>query len=189
MLEFLPEVLLLGVLSTIPICLFMLEDKEPNWDGGEYAKQTDFWQEFKQYRQSKEYLELSRKNKENSLKAMNPHHFGSRGYASKMDEYKSELEMLEWLGIEAETANWEPRSIYFCMAMGVHHGPDGSFSSTNPTMSSLVQRIPEVNDEVRKGTRNTNRENDVLTQALGNKEHPGRTRGASLIPLKIAFEE
>ena len=56
-------------------------------------------------------------------------------------------------------------------------------------MSSLVQRISEINDEVRKGTHNTNRENDVLTQALGNKEHPSRTRGAGLVPWKIAFEE
>ena len=75
------------------------------------------------------------------------------------------------------------------MARGVHHDLDGSFSSTNPAMSSLIQRISEVNDEVRKGTRSTNRENDLLTQALGNKEHPGRTRGAGLVPWKIAFEE
>jgi hypothetical protein len=32
---------------------FILEGKEPNWDGGEYTKQKDFWQEFKQYRESK----------------------------------------------------------------------------------------------------------------------------------------
>jgi hypothetical protein len=63
-------------------------------------------------------LELSRKNKENSLKATNPHHLGSWGYASKMDEFESELEMLERLGVEPETANWEPKSIYFYMAMG-----------------------------------------------------------------------
>ena len=69
--------------------------------------------------------------------------------------------MVERLGIEPETANWEPRSIYFYMARGVHHGPDGSFSSTNLAMSSLVQRIYKVNDEVRKGTHSTNRENDV----------------------------
>ena len=31
----------------------------------------DFWQNFKEYRLSEEYLELSRKNKENSQKAMN----------------------------------------------------------------------------------------------------------------------
>ena len=56
-------------------------------------------------------------------------------------------------------------------------------------MSSLVQRISEVNDEVRKGTRSTNRENGVLTQALRNKEHLGHTRGVGLVPWKIAFEE
>ena len=49
--------------------------------------------------------------------------------------------------------------------------------------------ISKVNDEVRKGTCSTNRENDVLTQALRNKEHPNRTRGAGLVPWKIAFEE
>jgi hypothetical protein len=59
--------------------ILILKDKVPNWDGGEYTKQKDFWQEFKQYRKSKEYLELSWKNKENSLKAMNPHKLGSHG--------------------------------------------------------------------------------------------------------------
>ena len=49
--------------------------------------------------------------------------------------------------------------------------------------------ISKVNDEVRKGTCSTNRENDVLTQALENKEHPGRTRRAGLVPWKIAFKE
>jgi hypothetical protein len=49
-------------------------------------------------------LELSRKNK-NLLKVTNPHHLGSCGYASKMDEFESELEMLEWLGVKPETAN------------------------------------------------------------------------------------
>ena len=119
----------------------------------------------------------------------NPHKLGSRGYASKMDAFERELEEVECLGVVPETANWEPRSIYFCMARGVHHGPNGSFSSTNPAMSSLIQRISEVNDEVRKGTHSTNRENDVLTQALENKEHPGRTRRAGLVPWKIAFKE
>ena len=31
------------------------------------------------------------------------------------------------------------------------------------------------NEEVRQGTRTSNREKDVLTQALGTKEHPSRT--------------
>jgi hypothetical protein len=42
---------------------------------------------------------------------------------------------------------------------------------------------------VRQGTRTSDRENDVLSQALGNKEYLGRTRGAGLVPWKLAFEE
>jgi hypothetical protein len=57
-----------------------------------------------------------------------------------------------------------------------------AWSSTNPALSNLVQSIFEVNDEVRQGTHTSSRENDVLTQALGNKEHPGCTRGAGLVP-------
>ena len=83
-------------------------------------------------------MELSRKNKENSLKSTNPHKLGSHGYISKMDAFERDLEEVERIGIEPETTNWEPRSIYFCMARGVNHGPDRSFSSTNPAMSSLV---------------------------------------------------
>ena len=34
------------------------------------------------------------------------------------------------------------------------------------------------------------RENDILTQALGNKEHPGRTRGiGSKVPWKMGFPQ
>jgi hypothetical protein len=66
---------------------FVLQNKVPNLNGGEFSKQIDFWQDFKEYRLSEEYLELSRKNKENSQKATNPHHLGSRGYAKKMEEF------------------------------------------------------------------------------------------------------
>jgi hypothetical protein len=55
-------------------------------------------------------------------------------------------------------------------------------------MSNLVQRISEVTYEVRQGTRTTDRENDVLTQALINKEDPGHTRGAGPVPWKITFQ-
>jgi hypothetical protein len=133
-------------------------------------------------------LQLSRKNKENSQKAMNPHHLGSRGYAKKMPEFEAELHRMARLaeeGVQVETADWEPRSILYCMAREVRHAPDGSFSSQNPAMSDLVQRISEVTNEVRQGTRTSNREKDVLTQALENREHPGRTRGASVVPWRL----
>ena len=65
----------------------------------------------------------------------------------------------------------------------------GALAPQIQPLSSLVQRISEVNNEVRQGTHTSNRENDVLTQALEHKEHPGHTRGVSLVPWKIAFKE
>jgi hypothetical protein len=127
-------------------------------------------------------LAVSRKNKENSLKVTDPHRLGSRGYASKIDEFQAELDELEQRGVVPETAYWEPRSLSYVMARGTRHGPDGSFTYENPSTSSIVTRISKVNEEVMQGIRTSNRENDVLTQALGNKEHPGHTRGASIVP-------
>ena len=43
--------------------------------------------------------------------------------------------------------------------------------------------------EVRQGTRTSNREKDVLTQALRTKEHPDHTRGTDVVPWKLAFLE
>ena len=86
---------------------FVLQNKEPDFNGGLFSKQKDFGQDFKEYRLFKEYLELSRKNKENSQKVMNPHHLGSRGYAKKIPEFKAELEKMDRLaeeGVQVETA-------------------------------------------------------------------------------------
>ena len=73
------------------------------------------------------------------------------------------------------------------MGRNLRHAEDGSFSSTNPPMSELIQRISRVTEEVRQGTHVSNREKDVPTQALRTKEHPARTRGTGVVPWKLAF--
>lgn len=50
------------------------------------------------------------------------------------------------------------------------------------TMSTMTE-------EVRQGVRNSWREQDVITQALGNAEHPGRTRGHGVYHWKITFQD
>ena len=42
---------------------------------------------------------------------------------------------------------------------------------------------------MRQGTHTSNREKDVLTQALETKKHPGRTRGTGVVPWKLAFPQ
>ena len=123
---------------------------------------------------------------------MNPHHVGSRGYAKKMLEFEAELQKMDCLaeeGVQVVTVDWEPRSVLYCMGRNVRHAEDGSFSSSNQPMSELIQRISQVTEEVRQGTRTSNREKDVLTQALGTKEHPSRTRGTDFVPRKLAFPQ
>jgi hypothetical protein len=95
---------------------------------------------------------------------------------------------MEQHGVEPKTATWEPRLLSDAMARGARHGLDGSLTSEKPSTSSLITRISKINEEVMQGTLTSNRENDMLTQALGNKEHPSRTRGAGLVPWKLAFE-
>ena len=75
------------------------------------------------------------------------------------------------------------------MGRNVRHAEDGSFSSTNQPMSELIHRISQVIEEVRQGSRTSNREKDMLTQALRTKEHPSRTRGTNVVPWKLAFSE
>ena len=42
-------------------------------------------------------------------------------------------------------------------------------------------------DEAQQGTFQPQRENDELTRALKNPEHPGRARGIGLVPWKAAW--
>ena len=56
-------------------------------------------------------------------------------------------------------------------------------------MSELIQRISQITEEVRQWTRTSNREKDVLTQALKTKEHPGRNRGTGVVPWKLEFPQ
>ena len=102
-----------------------------------------------------------------------------------MPELEAELQKMDRLaeeGIQVETADWEPRSVIYCMGRNVRHAEDRNFSSSNLPMSELIQRIPQVTEEVRQGTRTSNREKDVFTQALGTKEHPGCSRGTNVVP-------
>jgi len=48
--------------------------------------------------------------------------------------------------------------------------------------------VSTITDEVRQGTRQSDREKDMFTQSLGDKEHPGYTRGVGLIPCNLEFE-
>ena len=50
---------------------------------------------------------------------------------------------------------------------------DGSLSFSNDAVQELAKRIQALQAQVANGTFILDREDDVLSQALGMKEHPG----------------
>ena len=54
----------------------------------------------------------------------------------------------------------------------------------------MVQKIAQIQAQVTEGSFVPDREHDILTKALGNPEHPGRTRGkGSKVPWKTEFPQ
>ena len=57
------------------------------------------------------------------------------------------------------------------------------------SLKGAKQKLLDAIEDARKGVFTPNRENDELTRALGNPEHPGRTRGKGAIPWYEGFSD
>ena len=53
-------------------------------------------------------------------------------------------------------------------------------------MQAVSHDLVTAIDEAQQGTFQPQRENDELTRALKNPEHPGRARGIDVVPWKVA---
>jgi hypothetical protein len=165
------------------------KDTEPDWKN-EFFNQQQYRDEFRNYRLSKKAKEKTRKNKKNSAKNLHPHRFGSRGYLKKIPEWDRQDWELVARGVTPQTAKWELRASRYLLGRGASWNPNGSLrSSASEDHRDLTQKVAVLHDEAAQGRFISNREKDVLTRALGNNEHPGRTRGAGVVPWQIAFGE
>ena len=68
------------------------------------------------------------------------------------------------------------------MCMGGALDPKTGLVPKKASLKGAEQKILDAIEEARAGVFTPNRENDELTRALGNPEHPGRTRGMGVIP-------
>ena len=79
-------------------------------------------------------------------------------------------------GIEPETMRWPDRCrTWFFGAGGTLDPVSGKCLWTDEQMKILVKRLRHYINVVQQGTFVPDKENDELTMALGNPEHPGRT--------------
>ena len=58
-----------------------------------------------------------------------------------------------------------------------------------PNIQRAAQRLQEGIQAAAEGTFQPDRERDELTYAIGNPEHPGRTRGKGVVPWKYGFRD
>ena len=94
-------------------------------------------------------------------------------------------------GITPATDNWSRRSRNWILAHGSSYDPQiGQLVHNNETIIVAHKDLVEAIKEVEEGKFNPDRENDELTKALKNKEHPGRTRGfGPSVPWSTGFPE
>ena len=102
---------------------------------------------------------------------------------------KSEKEM-EDASVTPETLSWPPRCrTWFYAHGGGELDPKTGKVSKKACLDGAEDKLLVAIEEARSGVFEPNRENDELTRALRNPEHPGRTRGMGVIPWYEGFSE
>ena len=90
-------------------------------------------------------------------------------------------------GIRPTTWDWPDRSKWWLFANGMTLNQLDGTLVVPEHMQEVSRNLVTAIDEVQQGTFQPQRENDELTWALKNPEHPRRARGISVVPWKVAW--
>ena len=140
---------------------------------GRYEKTRDHWPAFVAHKTSEKSKKMSATNKQNAAKKKHHHRTGSGGYLVARPKWaKTENDLVD-KGIEPETINWPDRCrTWFFGAGGTLDPLTGKCIWTNDQMDIPVSKLKQYIEAAQEGTFFPDRENDELTMALGNPEHP-----------------
>src|SRR5438128_8546428 len=113
---------------------------------------------------------------------------GSSGYAASIPKWEKELEDAIIAGKQIPYANLDDRSKNWMLGRRWTSSSCAELNFNKPETVEVVNKLAEIQAQVTQGSFVPDRENDVLTKALGNKEHSGQTRGfGSKGPWKKGF--
>jgi hypothetical protein len=164
------------------------QNKTPEFTG-RFEKIRDHWDAFVAYKNSEKSKNMSAQNKINAAKKMHHHRTGSGGYLKARPLWdKAENDLLD-KGIQPQTLRWPDRSRTWFFGVGGTLDPEtGDCIWTNEQLRTPVTKLKKYIAMAQEGTFVPDRDNDELTMALGNPEHPGRTRGTpGSVPWKVGF--
>ena len=102
---------------------------------------------------------------------------GSDGYIGKKRQWDAEDEQLARAGVENVWKKFPGRAESYIRARAKLSDPQsGELTYSSPRTQEVAQRVMAAASE---GSQTGSRENELLTQALGNKEQRGRVCGVS----------
>jgi hypothetical protein len=147
------------------------------------------WKEFVQQKTDPKALTISNEYAEMSKKNIYPHHMGSSGYVDQIPEWKKKIEKVVSVSnpnpvedIEDRTANWLLARSKLTQDDKLIHKKKG--------VAAVQEKVVQLTEKKRLGLFKSDKENDVLSGAIGNAEHTGRIRGvASQMSWKVGFPD
>lgn len=115
------------------------------------------------------------------------HHLGVSGYKKAIKKWqKIEQDFMD-RGIRLVTWDWPDRSKWWLFANGVTLNQLDGNLVVPEQMQEVARDLVTAVDEAKQGTFQPQWENDELTRALKNPEHPRRARSISVVPWKVAW--
>jgi hypothetical protein len=152
---------------------YLKEKKTPEFTDP-LQKQPDHWDAFVEYKESEEAKQRSKKNNENAAKEIYHHKMGTGGYKTAEPKWDQAEAAMRAQGITPATQNWSRRTRNWVLWHGSSYDPKtGELIHNNEKIIVPHKDIVEGINEVIEGKFHPDKENDELTKALKNKEHPG----------------
>jgi hypothetical protein len=154
---------------------------------GPLELQKDAWPEFVKYKKSQEAIERSAKNKLNAEKKVYHHTMGPGGYTTAVPKWDKAEEELRAKGITPATDDVPKRGRNWLLGHGAKLNEETGELTVDPKIATPHKNLLTAVKKVKEGKLQPDRENDELTEALGNPEHHGWTRGWGGFPWKVGF--
>ena len=147
------------------------------------------WEVFVRQKTTKEAVALSQKQTELAKSNIHKVHLGPGGYQRKIDQWRREREAAiaagkpdPYDGLDDRGWQWfearKPKIV------------QGKPKFDQPETEAVAERMLKLAELQKKGEFKPNREVDVLSTAIGSKEHGGRVRGmSSKLSIRDGFEK
>jgi hypothetical protein len=145
------------------------------------------WKEFVQQETNPKALTISNEYAEMSKKNIYPHHMGSKGYVAKIPEWKKKIEEAVSAGSPNPVEDIGERIVNWLLSRS-ELTQDSKLVCKKKRAAAIQKKAVQLTEKKRLGLFKSDRENDVLSGALGNAEHTGHIRGvASQMLWKVGF--